>query len=105
MLGFIINAFVLLVLIKLIADEDIEFTQLGWFSVGCTVVAIALTYGLASALGLAGLIIALVALPLIVGAGLWLVFNLDPLRAGLVGVSFVAIRFAFELGLSYVFSA
>lgn len=105
MIGMLLDAMILMGLIKVINNDEIELTSGILFSIGTSVVTFIVMLGLIAAFGLAGIFIALILIPIGMTAAISFFFAVELKRAALIAVLFVVIHMAIEIGFRYLMSA
>jgi len=101
MLGIVIDAAVLIVLLKTISEEEIGFGTALLVALGTSVGTMVLALGLASLLGLAGVFVAAVLAAAALGAVVSALFGVEIKRSFMIGGIFMLVHvgmgIAFEL--------
>jgi hypothetical protein len=93
-----IDALVLMVLLKAISDEDVDFRTAALVAVVAAIGTTALAWGLALAFGLAGVFVAAIVATVALGVAISAMFGAEIKRAFLIGVLFMVIHVGMSLG-------
>jgi hypothetical protein len=98
-----IDALVLMVLLKAISDEDLDFRAAALIAVVAAIGTTALAFGLSLALGMVGVILAAMIAAAALGVAVSALFGAEIKRSFLIGALFVIIHIGVNLGLQSMF--
>ncbi|MEM7455591.1 MAG: hypothetical protein AAF456_14655 [Planctomycetota bacterium] len=100
MLMILIDAVVLMVLLKMVSDDDIEFVTALVIGFVTAIATTALAMALGSFLGIAGLILAGVIAAVGLGIAVSSFFGVEIKRAMLIGLIFMIVHIGISLGIN-----
>lgn len=103
MLGIAIDAFVLIILLKTISEEDIGFGIAFVIALVASIGATILAVALASAMGLAGIVVAVVIAAALLGATVSAMFGVEIKRSFLIGGIFILVHIGTAVGFYFAF--
>lgn len=104
MVQILIDATVLIFLLKIVNDDDVGFGAAALLSFCTSIAAFALSIGLISAIGPAGLIVAVAIVAIALGMAVAILFGVELKRAMLVGMLFMALHVLVGMGLRWLFT-
>jgi hypothetical protein len=99
MLGLLLNAVILIVLIKTVSNRDVDMLTAGIMAVVVSIVGGALAFGLVLALGIAGLFLAGIITAAALGFAISAFLGIDMQRSMIIGVVFMIVN----IGVSIFF--
>ena len=107
MLGFLIDAVVMMGLVMALNqdDESPGFLKAGVAAFAISILTIAAAYVIVPLLGLIGLGLIILVAAAIAGGVLWIVFDVPPARAAIGGVIFLVYKIAISLCFSWLMSS
>lgn len=98
MLGIILDAVVLIVLLKVVVDEDVDFTTAIILALGASIGTFALAVGLVIVMGFVGVILAAIIAAAAIGVAVSALFGAEIKRSFLVGILFVVVHVGIAIG-------
>lgn len=105
MLGILLNACVLIALLKLMQDEDVGLGTACLMAIGISIGGAFLVFGCVAVMGVAGIFVGLVLVAVLVGIVVSALYGVELKRAFMIGGSYILINFAVSLAFGGVFGA
>jgi len=105
MLGILLNACVLMALLKVINDEDAGFGMSALVALGTSIGALVLGIVFVEMMGSAGFIVAALLTAALLAIAVAAIFAVELKRACLISVLFMAINIGISLGFEMMFQA
>jgi hypothetical protein len=102
MLGIAIDALVLMVLLKLINEDEIEFGTACIVALVASIGTTILAVGLTAVIGLAGLVIAAVIAAVALGIAVSALFGVEIKRSFVIGVVFMVVHIGVAVGFQWM---
>ncbi len=103
LLGLLIDALILMALLKLIIDEEGSLLAAGVLALGTSIVINGIVFALAPALGILALPIAVILPGIILGVCISAIYGAEIKRAFLIAGLFIGIRLAYGIALALMF--
>ena len=98
MLGIAIDALVLIVLLKTMSDEDLDFATAFFIALVAAIGTSALAFGIGTAMGIAGIIVAAIVAAVLLGVAVSALYGVEIKRSFLIGVIFMIVHIGVGVG-------
>ncbi len=105
MLGILIDAAVLMVLLKTVSDQDVDFVTAVIVAIVAAIGTTALAFGLVSMMGIAGIIVAAIAAAAGLGIAVSALFGVEIKRSFLIGAIFMVVHIGVGVGFQLMLSS